>query len=268
MKNYLKITACGVLAAACALFLCSCDALPGGMAVSFLNVGKADAAVLLTEDAAVVIDTGNEGDGCKVGKLLLDAGKEHIDMLIITHFDKDHVGGARYLLRHFSVGVVILPSYSEDSEQTRALESALSAKDVVPTVLTADANFPLGGVDYTLLASAGSYSEANDNSIVVRAVYGDTAFLFCGDIESERIDDITAAEYDLSCDVMKVPHHGKYTESLPLLVEQALPKYAVITGKGDAATADALESAGSNVLSTADGDIHLVSDSFSVALLP
>lgn len=267
MRNYLKIAALAVLAA-CALTVTSCDALPSGMAVSFPDLGKADAAVLLTEDAAVVIDTGNEGDGSEVGKLLLEAGKKHIDMLIITHFDKDHAGGARYLLRHFSVGVVILPSYREDSEHIRALESALSAKDIVPTVLTEDAHFPLGGVDYTLLAPTGQYNGANDNSIVVRAVYGDTAFLFCGDIESARIDGITAAEYDLSCDVMKVPHHGRYTESLPSLIEQASPEYAVVTGKADAAAHDALESAGSAVLSTVDDDVHFVSDSFSVALLP
>ena len=62
--------------------------------VCFLKVGKADAIVLMCRDETMVIDCGEEDDGREVLACLKSRGVKEVDVLVITHFDKDHVGGA------------------------------------------------------------------------------------------------------------------------------------------------------------------------------
>ena len=66
-------------------------------AASTLNLwcfqaGKADAFLLWNESGTVLIDTGESGFGKEILKKLQELGIQRLDYLIITHFDKDHVG--------------------------------------------------------------------------------------------------------------------------------------------------------------------------------
>ena len=58
------------------------------------SVGKADALLIRTDDAAIMIDTGENGDGEELVAHLLMLGIDRLDLLILTHYDKDHIGGA------------------------------------------------------------------------------------------------------------------------------------------------------------------------------
>lgn len=62
--------------------------------VTLLKVGKADAIVVQAQAQTMVIDTGEDDDGAELVSFLKSQGCEKVDTLIITHFDKDHVGGA------------------------------------------------------------------------------------------------------------------------------------------------------------------------------
>ena len=63
------------------------------MTVTFLDVGKADSMIIRTPQSTVIIDCGEKGDGKEIVSLLEDEGVTTVDYLIITHYDKDHVGG-------------------------------------------------------------------------------------------------------------------------------------------------------------------------------
>ncbi|WP_026052891.1 MBL fold metallo-hydrolase, partial [Ruminococcus flavefaciens] len=67
--------------------------------------------VLQSDTGTVVIDCGEKGDGKKITGLLEESGRTTIDYLIITHFDKDHVGGAAKVLNSFEVKNVLTPDY-------------------------------------------------------------------------------------------------------------------------------------------------------------
>ena len=69
------------------------------LTATFLKVGKADAAVLTCGNRTLVIDTGEPDDGAQLVRFLQNAGAASVDALIITHFDRDHVGGAAALRR-------------------------------------------------------------------------------------------------------------------------------------------------------------------------
>ena len=89
----------------------------GNVTVTALDVGKADALIVQTQNTVTVIDTGNKGDGKKIEKFLTKQGIDTVDTLIITHFDKDHVGGAARLVNRMKIGTIYVPDYTSESEE-------------------------------------------------------------------------------------------------------------------------------------------------------
>ena len=90
-----------ILAASVSLGLCSCSKTglnKNQMAVYFFQAGKADAALIYTDDAAVLIDSGDKNYGDKIAEYLKKKGIGKLDALILTHYDEDHIGGVPTLL--------------------------------------------------------------------------------------------------------------------------------------------------------------------------
>ena len=72
-------------------------------------------------------------------------------------------------------------------------------------------------------------TSANDDSVVLRLVYGSVAMLFAGDIERAAEESLVASGVDLRANVLKVPHHGSRTSSTEAFVNAVNPRYAVIS---------------------------------------
>lgn len=106
--------------------LCACAA-PDRTAteVTVLKIGKADAILIALPDAAVLVDAGEDEDAGEILENLEKQGIERLDAMIITHFDKDHVGGADGVLRGVAVEQVVDPQYEKDSTQYRQYLTAL-----------------------------------------------------------------------------------------------------------------------------------------------
>lgn len=234
--------------------------------VVFLDVGKADAAVLLTEHSVVVIDTGKNKTGDDLVDFLRSRDISHIDAMIITHFDKDHVGGADKVLEAFSVGVVYECAWEKDGKQVRQYRDALESQGIQPVVLEEDMAFAIDGAQYAIDAARLSYegeNASNDMSLVVRVEYGQTSFLFAADAENDRLFELLA-EGNLASDVLKVPHHGGYEALSSAFFQAVAPKYAVITSDAenpeDETIVHILSSLGATVYLTRQGSVTMVSD--------
>ena len=234
--------------------------------VVFLDVGKADAAVLLTEHSVVVIDTGKNKTGEDLVDFLRSRDVSHIDVMIITHFDKDHVGGADKVLEAFSVGTVYECAWEKDSKQVRQYRDALESQGIQPVVLAEDVAFAIDGAQYAVDAAQYSYTgenASNDMSLVVRVEYGQTSFLFAADAENDRLFELLE-EGDLASDVLKVPHHGGYETLSSAFFQAVSPEYAVITSDAenpeDETVVHILSSLGTTVYLTRLGSVTVVSD--------
>ena len=106
-------------------------------------------------------------------------------------------------------------------------------KDI--TLPSPDASFPLGSATVTILGPLKEYEDQNNMFIVLRVVYGETSFLFAGDIKWEAEHDLINAEYDLKSTVLKVAHHGSETSTSYVFLQEVMPQYAVISvGEGNA----------------------------------
>ena len=229
------------------------------------SIGKADALLLKCEEAAILIDTGENGDGKKILEKLAACGVEKLDLLVLTHFDKDHIGGADKILAKMPVDRVIMPVYEKDSPQYAELSEALSGIDAEVMYLAQDETLTYGELLLSIWASPVPFDGKSDNdqSIIVKALYDGKAYLFMGDAEEAELRSLILSGKNLTCDVLKLPHHGVYDAQLPALLTVTMPSYVIICDSeknpADEETMKTLSFFDTVILETKDGDIHLIS---------
>ncbi|MGA5308447.1 ComEC/Rec2 family competence protein [Micromonospora taraxaci] len=243
---------------------------PPGWVVVVCAVGQGDAVVLpVAPGRAVVVDAGPEPgavDGC-----LRRLGVREVPLLVISHFHADHVGGVAGVFRGRRVGAVLTPS-STDPESGRDLvrAAAIGGRAAVLTTV-AGARHPVGGVDLLVLGPpyplAGTRSDPNNNSVVLRATVAGVRILLPGDAETEEQHAMLARATpgQLRADVLKVAHHGSAYQDLGFLdaVRPAVALVPVGTGNTYGHPSPGLLSrlgrGGARVLRTdTDGDLAAV----------
>ncbi len=276
----IKKTAALLLASAVAassLFACN-EKKPHDMVnakelkVTFLDVGKADAIVLQSESSTVVIDCGEKGDGKKISSILEESGTTVIDYLIITHFDKDHVGGAPKVLKTFDVKNVLTPDYTGNVSEYDKFAETLDGRGITPMKLKEDISFTLDDVDYTVYAPKKDFygdgdSAENNFSLVTKAVHHNNTLLFTGDAMEERLDEIM----DIGkCTLLKVPYHGRKLDNLGDFLKATEPKCAVVctdSNEFSGKMQDLLKKQKINTYATCfNGEITAVSDGSQIKI--
>ena len=188
--------------------------------------------------------------------------------MIITHFDKDHVGGAAKVIKKLKVNNIITSDYFKDSEEVEDYLEACDNAGIKPEVLQDEISFTLDNVTYKVyphIAKTYSEKESNNSSLIISVEHGDNRMLFTGDANNLRIQEfITKQERNFKYQLLKVPYHGRYMESLSEFVNIIKPEYTVITSseedKEDKETVELLKGIGSNVLLTREGTIVVTSD--------
>lgn len=269
MKRITLLLMCVLLC----LLMGSC-ACAQALRVDFYDVGKADAMLITLPDGQrILIDTATNAEGKKLVKRFEQEGIDAIDLMIITHFDKDHVGGADKMLEELKVAQVLMPVYEKDSKQYTQFLEAIEESEGTDTVRMESGRtleFEVGGAKMLVTSAKRTYygkDEENDFSLVVRMTYGDTRFLFAGDAEEARQQEILK-EGDVACDVLKVPYHGRLTDVSPAFIEAASPQIAFITDDEEDPASEVvmalLHEAGAQTYSARSGDLCVMSDGTKV----
>lgn len=248
------------------IFLISREDTTGKLKIYFFNAGKADSCIIYNDDFAVMIDTGEKELGEEIFTYLENNNITKLDYLIITHFDKDHVGSASTIINSIEVDNVIQSNYPKESKVYNKYLSALENKGIEAVTLREDLEFSFGDVYFTInppLEEVYSNNESNNSSLIVSLKYKNNCFLFMGDAENLRIKEYLSTN-NLSYDFLKVPYHGHYQTTLDELIEVIKPKYSVITSsleeKEDDTTLDLLSNIGSKTYLTRNGSILITSD--------
>ncbi len=243
MKTFFRhlaavVILCGMLAGCI-----SCTAAAeedGSLHMTFLDVGKGDCILLEKDGSFVLIDAGYEETADEMISFLKKAGVDQLDCFIITHYDKDHVGGAAAVAENFSIGKIYLPGYESEEELYIALMDVISEKSLPAENVTEDISFTLADVSYELYASEIEYvfddgdKEGNDNdvSLVIAVRWGDDSYLLAGDLEEDGIESYLEAGHG-TFDVVKMPHHGRKESNSDAFIESTQPKIAIITDSED-----------------------------------
>jgi len=198
--------------------------------IYFFNAGKADAILIEKNNKYIMLDTGEES----LSQEILDYFKKNnikkLDYLIITHFDKDHVGSASNVIDNIEIGEVLQSNYIKESEYYNNYIKSLSNKKITPITVSGDYDIELDDLKIVVNGSEKIYdsNESNNSSLIVSINYNKNNFLFMGDSQNARIKDFLNNN-DETYDFLKVPYHGNYLKRLDTLLEEKNIKYAVIT---------------------------------------
>lgn len=199
----------------------------GSFTVHFIDVGQADAILVLCDDEAMLIDGGNAADSSLMYTYLSRLGITELDYVIGTHAHEDHIGGIPGALNYATVQKVLCPVTSYSTKAFRNFVKAVQNQGRSLTIPSVGDQFTLGSASCQVLG-VNSAEDTNESSIVLRVTYGNTAFMFTGDAESEAENTILNRGYNLKSDVLKVGHHGSASSTGYRWLREVDPDYAVI----------------------------------------
>ena len=239
--------------------------------IYYLDVGQADSTLIRYKDYNVLIDGGNTVDGPFLVSYFKELGIQKFQYVIATHAHEDHIGGLSRIIYHFPIEHFYMPNHSSTWKSYLNLMKALDSEGVVLETPSEDDTFDLEELHFTILWIGEDKEDYNENSIVLKLDYLNTHYLFMadatGDVERQIINK------DLSCDVIKIGHHGSKYSSVAPFLETVQPKYAVISLGRDneyhyphQVVLDKLEYLNVKVYRTdLDHTIHLTSDGSSIS---
>jgi competence protein ComEC len=199
---------------------------PRGLRITFLDVGQGDGALLQVPQGAVLIDEGApEAD---VAGQLWKLGVRSLALIVLTHPQRDHVGGAAKVLDRLHVGFVLDPAIPSSSTDEKAALAAARRRHVRIVVARAGEGFRLGELHLRVLWPDGPGppgDDPNNHAIVLLASYRHADALFTADAES----DVTGRLDIPPVEILKVAHHGSADPGLADLLDEIQPRIAVIS---------------------------------------
>ncbi len=253
------------------LSLCACSSAER-VSIDVFSIGKADCILIQTGSKTVMIDTGEEDDVSDIIAYLDAKGVKAIDMLILTHFDKDHIGGAAELISSYGIQTVLETGFSSKRDEYEAYHDVLAEQGASATVLSENYSFTFDSCFFTVyVPKETSYDtkEDNNSSLIVEMEYGEKRFLFCGDAMELRLSEFLAdspGEFDYA----KLPYHGNYLENYSEFLDEISPEYGVITcsnkNPSDDETLRILSAYGVKVYETKNGSVCLKTDGKTIQI--
>lgn len=206
-------------------------ALPeDGLFAAYIDVGQGDSALLACGGETLLVDAGVSSEGETVVEYLKSRGVTELDYVVCTHAHEDHCGGLDAVIENFDVGTLFAPYTEFDSSGAfTRFEDTAAEKGLFVTVPPLGAEFTLGDAVFEFAGPVSDWGgDLNDSSLVLRIEYGETAFLFTGDISAGALEDCALiGGFDLGCDVLKLGHHGSRTSTDEEVMRLTSPEVAV-----------------------------------------
>lgn len=215
--------------------------------VTFLDVGQGDSTVIEGPTGRVmVVDGGgkpgtDEQGGSDPGSrvvvpYLRSRGISSVDLIVPTHPDDDHVQGLIAVASRMNTKGALICGFPGASAPYARLLGTLKNRHIPIYIARRGQTLDLGGgatvevLHPASRATGGSHSQTNNNSVVLRVVYGKARFLLTGDAEQEAEADMVQAVPDrLAADVYKAGHHGSRWSSTPEFLARVRPRVAIIS---------------------------------------
>jgi len=144
-------------------------------------------------------------------------GIGHVDMLVISHRDNDHIGGASSVMKVFSIDSILSGEKDMPARARPCIAGTAWQWDGVAfNILHPPLNFP--------------QTKRNNGACVLKLTERDGSILLTGDIESEAESMLIESQLsELPSDVLIVPHHGSKTSSQKVFIDMISPKLAIFS---------------------------------------
>jgi len=199
---------------------------PAGLRITFLDVGQGDAVLIEVREGAILVDQGPpEGEAAEQLDRL---GVYRLAALVLTHPQRDHVGGAAEVLETTRVDLVLDPSIPSESQDERLALAEAREQHVPVQTVRAGTAYRLGKLRLRALWPEGPGApgaDPNDHAIVLLASYGSVDALLTADAESN----VTLRLRPPPVEILKIAHHGSADEGLSQLLDLVDPIVAVMS---------------------------------------
>ena len=210
--------------------------------IYFVDVGQGDSTFIVTpKNETILIDGGGSlGTDFDVGEstllpYILDRGYKKINLMFVSHFDQDHIGGLFKILEELKVEKVCISKQEEDSENYQKFLNIVKEKDIQVLVVKIGDKIVLdNNLYFNVLWPKDKQIEENklnNNAIVMKLNYNNFSMLFTGDIEKKAEEEILETYKNskiLESDILKVAHHGSKTSTTDEFLSRVKPKIALI----------------------------------------
>lgn len=248
--------------------------------VDFFDIGQGDAVFIEIPNGIQVLIDGGPDDKVvsKLGEVMPFWDKS-IDLVILTHPEKDHITGLLAVLKRYKIDYAVWPNTAKESAEYKEwleLVAEQKAKVVHPY---SGMRITLGSRAYLdILApfidkSGKIIGSRNNVGIVGKLVYSKKSFLFTADVE-RQVENRLVYQFlpGLDADVLKVGHHGSRTSSTDEFIRAVSPDVAVISvgkdnryGHPHKEVVDRLKKYGTKIFRTdINGDIILHTDGINL----
>lgn len=242
--------------------------------VEFADVGQGDCALIECDGHSMLIDGGSRRASAIVYTMLKEKGISKLDYMVATHPDEDHIGGLSGALHYASADICFSPVKEYDSESFANLLQYLGDEGKTVTVPAEYQTFDLGTAKVELFCPDPEAEEINNRSIITKVTYGKNVFLFMGDAEEEEEMAFLSAQEDVTCDVLKVGHHGSASSTTAEFLRKVKPETAILSvgagndyGHPTERTLQRLRDAGAEICRTdLEGNIIFTSDGQDVMI--
>jgi competence protein ComEC len=187
---------------------------------SLLDVGQGLSAVVLTKNHALVFDTGARSANHNMGEsivlpYLYSQGIKKLDVMVISHGDNDHSGGAYSILDKISVETIYtsVPQLFASS---------------YPQLCLAGTHWEWDGVEFKFLyPTLEQLNLGNNSSCVLMITVGKKIILLPGDIEKNAEQFLLNNYQSLKAHILVAPHHGSSTSNLQAFVVSVHPDFVL-----------------------------------------
>ena len=205
--------------------------------VVYLDIGQGDAIYIETPNKKqILIDAGPTALTLSRLSKVMPFADRSLDLLILTHPDQDHIGGAPPILDSYKVDNVLVTGFYSDSSLAQELDSKIEKLKLNRIIAKRGQRFVLDQsrniyLDILFPNQDIADLESNETSIVSKLIYGQKSFLFVGDssIYNESLIIWKEEEKTIDSDILLLGHHGSKTSSSLLWLEKVSPDLAIIS---------------------------------------
>ncbi len=201
------------------------------MTVHFIDVGQGDSILVMYDNKSMLVDGGRQDAGRALASYLKKEGVNAVDVMVSTHPHADHIGGLLTVLQEFPVKSVVDSGRPHSSRTYERYLTLIDEKNIPYKVAERGQYINLSpAVTIEVLSppASGLEGDLNQNSIVLKLIYGNVSFLLMGDAGFTTERNLMTTHQSLKSTVLKVGHHGTKYATSRIFLREVKPDISVI----------------------------------------